>query len=236
MAKDEPELPLVPDDPELIKWVRWAYHHFVAEAAVIRGAPGALALAVLAAAVLIYFALEADHSREDQIKDATISYQATQLADYRNKLQVNSPDDAARKLADLEKRLDPILDDPNRPQRDLTDDQKQRLIEYAKPVKTQLADFRVYTSSSEERESEVYANRLTKAFEAAGLRSFYIGTWIAGKNDTGVILEMLDVDRPSDNAKIVIDILNKLGVAYTKRQHENDYPNQAELELFVNSP
>ena len=47
---------------------------------------------------------------------------------------------------------------------------------------------------------------------------------------------MLDVDRPSDNAKIVIDILNKLGVAYTKRQHENDYPNQAELELFVNSP
>jgi hypothetical protein len=168
--------------------------------------------------------------------DATIKYQSEQLADYRNKLQVSTPDEAAKKLKDFEDRLKPILDDLNRPQRALTEDQKKKLAEYAGLVKAQLADFWVFTSASEDTESEMYAIDISKALKGAGIRSMFLGVWLSDKTTKGIVLEMLDVDHPSEQARMVMDILAKAGISYEKRLHENDYPNQPELELFITRP
>jgi hypothetical protein len=235
MSKDEPELQLIPEDPELIKWARWVYHHGVAEAAVIRGAKGALTLATLAIAAALYFILGAYHEREDHIKDATIQFQAQQLAEYRNKLQVNNPEEAAKKLAALEKKLKPILGDPDRQQRQLSQDQKQKLIRIFEPIKVQLANYWVWIGSTEDQESINFAGDFTKSFKSAGLRVAYMGMGPADDDDDGIYVTIIDQKNPTALDKLVLDGLSKAGIVYKLQPRENDYPNPPEMEFMVNS-
>jgi hypothetical protein len=126
------------------------------EGRMIRHAPISFAIGVAIVGIMIFAVLEWHHSGEFSSKDATIAnkeatiqFQSEQLSEYRNKLQVKTPDEAAKKLADLESKLKPLIDDINRPQRELTEDQKRRLIRNTEPVKSRLIDYWIYISSSD---------------------------------------------------------------------------------------
>jgi hypothetical protein len=78
----------------------------------IMGAPGIFITGCLIVGVATWSALSWRYSAQienrDAIigsRDATIKYQETELTDYRSKLHVGSPDEAARRIDELEKKL-----------------------------------------------------------------------------------------------------------------------------------
>jgi hypothetical protein len=73
--------------------------------AVVAQAPIPFATVVLAAAVIIWVAVSWSYSSILASKNSQIELQDRQLADYRDKLKVGSPDEAARKIAALERQL-----------------------------------------------------------------------------------------------------------------------------------
>jgi hypothetical protein len=229
---EESNIP-TPEEPELIKWVRWAYGYIVAEAAVIRGAKFTIAIMACAIATLVYIVLDAYHAHEEKIKDATIQFQGEQLAEFRNKLQVKTPDEAVNKISELEKKLKPILDDMDRPQRTLKEDQKERLIQNFEPFKARLTDAWIWVLSTEDRESQIYANEIVRAFRNAGLRVAAAGSGLPGPDDYGLIVEVPDPDHLTETTKLILENLTKSGLNFRTRIRQNDYPNPPDMEFLV---
>jgi hypothetical protein len=221
------------EEPAFIKQFRWAVRFISDEAAVIRGAKFSIAIMVIAIGVLVYFVLEGYHAREQKIKDATIQFQGEQLAEFRNKLQVKTPDEAAHKISVLEKKLKPILDDLDRPQRTLKDEQKRRLILNFESLKARIADSWIWVSSSEDRESQFYALDIARAFRNAGLRVASAGAGFAETDDYGLIVELPDPEHPSELAKLILENISKSGISFRTRVQSNDYPNPPDMELLV---
>jgi hypothetical protein len=90
-----PELPTPPEPPEFIKWARWLDHYVRYEGEVIRKAPGAFAIGVLAAGAFIFFGLEWHHGSVDATKDATIENQKSNIAVLEEEVKGLPPQQAA---------------------------------------------------------------------------------------------------------------------------------------------
>jgi hypothetical protein len=204
-----------PGEPDIVRLVRWAYGYIIAEAAVIRAAKLSIGIMAGIITAAVYVGLEGYHVREDKIRDAIIQLQGEQLAEFRNKLQVKTPDEAANKISELEKKLKPILDDMSRPQRQLTEEQRRKLIHYLEPEKGKLADYWVYISSTEDRESQIYSADILHALRGAQLRVTYLGSGFAERGEFGVIVQLLDPDHPTEFAKTVLDAMSKAGINYS---------------------
>ena len=95
-------------------------NHFATEWPLVRAAPWSFATALLATLFVCWGVLSYLKRNQLANKDAQISLLQTQLNEYREKLKVGSPDEALKKLAQLEKRT----------ARNLTDEQ-QRTIQSA---------------------------------------------------------------------------------------------------------
>jgi hypothetical protein len=97
-------------------------NHFATEWPLVKAAPWSAALlaALVALTPFLWWALSYVKSNQLANKDAQISLLQTRLNDYQEKLKVGSPDEALKKLAQLEKRT----------ARNLTDEQ-QRTIQSA---------------------------------------------------------------------------------------------------------
>ncbi|HEX4410576.1 MAG TPA: hypothetical protein VH206_17530 [Xanthobacteraceae bacterium] len=102
---EEPNLPLEPEAPEIVVWIRWLLHYVRYEGAVIRQAPLAFCIGVLALGGLVFFGLQWHHAGTDATKDATLENQRSHIAILEEELKGTQPQQGAVQRADIRTKL-----------------------------------------------------------------------------------------------------------------------------------
>jgi hypothetical protein len=183
--------------------------HFTTEWPLVKAAPWPFAEALLAALValtpFLWWVLSYLKSNQLANKDAQISLLQTQLNEYREKLKVGSPDEALKKLAQLEKRT----------ARNLTDEQQrtiQSAFEFAEPsLHITILYYRECFDCAD------YARRIRSAFPKdadVSLADFSGGDY--GDNKHELLIGVSDATKPPPLAR-------KLAAALSKAQLPNSF-------------
>jgi hypothetical protein len=219
------------------RWNRVAREwHVIWEA---KGLFGTAALLLVAGTAFITWRAVASLDNEEiAVKAERIAFLNDQITAYKDRLQGATPDQAAKRIADLENQLKPLLDRMGGDiVRHVTDDQKAKIIESAKPYKALLSDFYFGVNSTADRDSYNYCEELYRSFEDAGLNPLWgCGFSIQEKGESGVVAQLFgDIAHPSDGAKAVMDILAKAVIQYTTEADPNHLPDTQVLglEIFI---
>jgi hypothetical protein len=184
-------------------------NHFTTEWPLVKAAPWPFAEALLAALValtpFLWWVLSYLKSNQLANKDAQISLLQTQLNEYREKLKVGSPDEALKKLAQLEKRT----------ARNLTDEQQrtiQSAFEDAEPsLRITILYYRECFDCAD------YARRIRSAFPKdadVSLADFSGGDY--GNNKHELLIGVSDATKPPPLAR-------KLAATLSKAQLPNSF-------------
>jgi hypothetical protein len=145
---------------------------------------------------------------------------------YQDRLQGASPDQAAGKIAALEakiKRLEP------RPQRHLSEEQKQKLVTAMTPLAKDITFIFAYSDSPE---SSRYAVDFMKAFKQADINSFGPAqTFTYADDEKGVLVGLIDPANPSELAKKYIAALRDSGIKVKMTRWGSDITPMPQLNI-----
>jgi hypothetical protein len=188
--------------------------------------------AMLAALAIGYFI-------KDRLASETISgltakndAQSAEINLYKAKLQVGSPDEALKKFAELEKKIDDL-----RPkfERRLSDQQKRDLTAALAPIVKQIVPGLVITTEGTPEQGR-YANEFVVLFKKLGLETLGpITGFSTSETDRGVMVGLKKPENPSDLALKFIDALRRSGLEVRTIQWEGpvaaNFP--IDFDLFI---
>jgi hypothetical protein len=161
-------------------------------------------------------------------KDAQIELQDRQLADYRDKLQGASPEEAKARIDALEKRLGQF--EPRR----LTDNQRKILIERARVYDHNPE---LYPELSIISEASSDCTTYAAAFEAT-LREagWMVGNWQIAipprRPRTGIAVQVPDLNNLSKEAELLRTALQAAQVDI-ELMHMKDFPAKSPVQLLI---
>ncbi len=163
----------------------------------------------------------------------TVSTMRERVSLYQERLQGASPDQAAQRIAGLEARIKQL--EPH-PQRRLSDEQKQKLLAAITPIAKEIQLLLVFSDSAE---SSRYAIDFMRVFKKAGVTTFG-PTQAFGESgeDRGVLVGLINQDKPSDLAKKYIEALQSTGLEIKTTRWGSDivqFPPQlpTDFDLFI---
>ncbi len=239
---DSIEIEKGPEIPELLKPVVWAWHHSRRNRELLLKAP---VLAFAGIALLVgYWLGSSKESGELKLRDETlntrnerISFLSDQLTAYKDRLKGATPDEAAKEIAELrsvvasqEDKLQILI--PDNP-RQLTNDIKNTLQKNIDSLSKQINVLPIY--ATEIGDLVQYAAQFLRFFEENKVKAIGLLNTICANNERGVIVGLLDPDKPSEQAKNFTQILVDAGlkVSHTRWAMPQGITTNQDFDLFI---
>jgi len=165
-------------------------------------------------------------------RDSEISSLKTQRDEYKDKLSGATPDQAAQRVSALEIRIREL--DP-KPQRHLTEDQKKKLVDGLTKLAVDIPQIAVFAEAA--REPARFAVEFMGVFKKAGISSLGpISTIPNFVSETGILVGLIDPEKPSELANKYIEVLRSAGleIGTTKWQMVIPTPSKnIDFDLYV---
>jgi hypothetical protein len=178
------------------------------EMKVIGHAPVAFFAAVLVLAGGMWWAMDWGYGRVIANRDSEISNLKTQRDEYKDKLSGATPDQAAQRVSALEIRIRQL--DP-KPQRHLTEDQKKKLVDGLTKLAVDIPEIAVFAEAA--REPARFAVEFMDVFKKAGISPLGpISTIPNFVSETGILVGLIDPEKPSELANKYIEVLRSTGL------------------------
>jgi hypothetical protein len=206
-------------------------HYVLGELRVIARAPIVFAAALLILGSGIWWALDWRYSGIIANRDSEISSLQIQRDEYKDKLSGASPEQAAQRIAALEAK---VKDLEPKPQRHLTDEQKQQLVKGLKSLAPDIQQIYIFAEAA--REPTRFAAEFLQVFKEAGINPLGpISTIPNYVDETGILVGLLDPAQPSDLAKKYMDVLRSadLKIGTTKWQGGAPINGKVDFDLYV---
>jgi len=200
--------------------------HFGKEWATVTGAPLIFLFACAVIGVLIYWALDKHHSERTETLNATIGQKQSLIDEYKDRLNGATPLEVAKEIVDLKSTISTLNAKINRPQRKLTKEQKERLIDL---TRERLGpSFSYVISTTPDTESNRYAKEIFKAFKDGGsIFQFSLGSHDEG--ESGLIIYAPDPVTDVNFNKLY-DVLTEAGISFSRAVDEH---NPDQCYIFV---
>lgn len=211
--------------------------YFVGEWHVIAQAPATFGMVILLMAVMMWMAFTWIYKQRLEHKDLQIQLQDRQLNDYKDKLQVASPDEAKVLIEELRERLNQF--EPRR----LSSEQKIKLIRFIRlfgaPSRTLHIGYDVSCPDGNR-----YASEIADAIKNAG--GWNIVTPMVGgvalKAACGLGLYVSDKDNLTLEEGMVANALDAAGITFEllqrpRRRHDGTgRRDEPDAELLISTP
>lgn len=222
--------------PQHVRNIKWLWESTQRHRYALTRPPVLIAYALLALAA--YSLGRFDNAALTAVKNERIAFQADQLAAYKERLNGATPDQAAKIVTVLQERLDEA-EQLIRPTvfRKLSDAEQAKLRARQSDLQQFAQPLWIFAGTL--GDSYEYAQDFFRFFKSIKVETVEsVVSTRCGRGQEGIMVGMKDPNRPSDRARIFVDVLAAAGLAPTTTRWEGapDGDKDLDFNLFICQP